>query len=391
MPHEATIRIFALGLLALAAVWFLAAAIGLSPRAMRVRRAIKRSGPGTMLCGACGHPATSLGSIDTCPECGSLYATVGLDGRATPSRWAPPVFVLGVFLLGVWALGSIWLAPVAARWANEWSVGSAQLERWQSRAALRTTDRDPATDQPFEVVAELSRELIGPATLPAGATDRPALGGTATLHLMHGPAVQGASSTWNTDPMAMSDYMKWQLANPMGGSVNGMTAPPPAPAVAGALPSPWDTLRTNAPTATLRWSIGSEAWTLTDTMGGSPQRGTGLPEGVSAMAVRLGFDPAGDEPEPMRRNLAGSLGIVTSEKHTGRLRTIRPSERAHLYFGRFLVLGEVTATPTRTTIHPSAPMGLTAAIATSASLLLVALVLLWLSWRAGRAPASAPI
>lgn len=31
MPHEATIRIFALGLLALAAVWFLAAAIGLRP------------------------------------------------------------------------------------------------------------------------------------------------------------------------------------------------------------------------------------------------------------------------------------------------------------------------------------------------------------------------
>ena len=100
MPYEPIIRWIALGLLGLGVAWIIIDAIGLRPRAIRVRRAIKRAGSASLLCGACWHPAVSLGAIDTCPECGSAYTAVGLDGTGTISRWAPPLLVWALVLLG---------------------------------------------------------------------------------------------------------------------------------------------------------------------------------------------------------------------------------------------------------------------------------------------------
>jgi hypothetical protein len=384
MPYEATIRTIALGLLALAALWIIATAIGVRPRAIRVRHALRRSAPGTMLCGACGHPAVSLGTIESCPECGSPYALAGLDGRSTASHWAPPLFVAGVLLAGAWLLGSIWLAPRAASWANTHTIGSAQLERWQSRLALRTTMTDLDTGQPVGVVAELDRDLVGPTTAAAGSTGRPALGGTATLHLMQGAAVQDATRVWDTDPITQSAQDLWLMAQGGGGSMGGGSGATPAFPDAGAMPSPWDGLRKAASTATLRWSIGSDRWTLTDAVGGPPLRGRGLEAGVSALAGRLGFEAIRTPPDPYRPNLAESLALAALGGHTKELAPVRPDRWNRMYFGRFMVVGELTANPTRATIHPAAPIGLTAALATSASLLLVAALLFALSWRTTR-------
>lgn len=381
MPFDTTIRAIALGLFALTALWLILAALGLRPRAIRVRLALQRSGPETLLCGACGHPAVALGEIQSCPECGSSYAFAGLDGKATASHWSPPTLVLGVMLAGVWLLGSTWLAPKAASWGNQVTIGSAQVERWQSRLALRTTVADLGTGQPAAVVAELNRDLLGATTPQAGSTTRPALGGTATLHLMQGPAVRDATSVWENDPITQSTYDRWLWAR------GGRTGAPSAVPEAGAMDSPWDALRQAAPNATLRWRIGSEDWTLTDSMGGSTQRGTGLDAGISAMAGRLGFEPIRTPADAYRPNLAESLAQAASAEHAHRLQPVRPDEWTRMYFGRFMVVGEITATPTRVLIHPVAPLGVAAAIATSATLLLVALALLWLSRLTRRGPA----
>lgn len=389
MPYADTIRPIALGLLALGVLWVILAAIGLRPRAIRLRRTIKRSGSSGLLCGSCGHPAVSLGSIGTCPECGSEYAEVGLDGRATPSRWSPPVFVLGVFLLALWALGSLSLAPMAARWANQRAIGSAELERWQSKAAFVANSFDPATGWSLAVAVEVDRDLLGPATAPAGQSERTAIWGTITIRMTTGPNARSAESMWISDPMTNREYLRWEMANPMGDARLAGKAPPPPPPMAGALASPWDGLRASEPTFNLERSPTGPAWTLSDASGAILERGDRPGEARRALISAAFKSRSVDDQTRIFTMLEEDLRLLDEWPPIDALEEFRPSYASTFALPNLRVLSEITATPSRTLFHPSAPWGLTAAIATSASLALLAIVLLFLCWRSKRGPAAA--
>ncbi|MEQ9096458.1 MAG: hypothetical protein RIE32_09370 [Phycisphaerales bacterium] len=390
-PHEPIIRWIALGLLALGLLWFLAAAIGLRPRAVRVRRAIRRSGSGTMLCGACGHPAVSLGTIESCPECGCSYAAVGLDGRTSGSRWAPPVLVVGLVLLGSWALGSVSLAPSAARWANERTIGSAELERWQSRAGFVADLLDPATGATPGLTIELERDLIGPATVPHGHTRRRPIEGRFTITLSHGPDASNARTVWRNDPIVRSSPMTPYDLYRMPGSATSARASPVAIPDAGALPSPWAGIRSRTPSLELSWTSGDDWWVLRDDNAASVERGKDIEMGVRALISASGISGTEDPPPFWSVRIYSSVLEIARDAGSVPFETRSPRGPGRTSFDGLAFTSEIVATPSRTPYHPAAPWGLAAAIGASAALLLVAVLVLFLSWRTRRLPARGAI
>lgn len=372
LPHEPIIRWIALGLLSLGLLWFLAAAMGLRPRAVRVRRAIKRSGSGTMLCGACGHPAVSLGEITSCPECGSSYAVVGLDGRASGSRWAPSVFIVGLVLLGSWAVASIWLAPIAARWANERSIGAPMVERVLSTPIFAPTAFASDSGQVPDFALELDVVSDRPSDWRQRAGGPPAVlaGGTRRARLVTGGGATRTAHLW----MQMADVIAERFPpDPDDPSLIAAMSP----SSAGGLPAAMDVLE-------LEWAPASGSWTLGSRRAGALQAGTGLDAGISAMRTHASAR-MGPSTGPAMSGAHADL-FARLIRQTDSAPSEPPRDDALPAFSGLSTFGNAERVLSSTPYAAAAPMGLTAAIGASAALLLVAVLVFFLSWRTRRLP-----
>lgn len=399
MPHEPIIRWIALGLLGLGVAWIIIEAIGLRPRAIRVRRAIRRSGSASLLCGSCGHPAVSLGAIDTCPECGALYAAVGLDGAGTISRWAPPVLVCTLVLLGAWLLGSATLAPAAARWANQKSIGAPMVssDRTLSALAPRGSGVGPHARPPLAI--EIDATLVRPRDPMVSLVPPPLPGSTITVRAAAGPAVAGAEPIWSAasaqSPYATMAGLRIHSSSvALGSSAPSRAVPPSTPAP---LVSPWDALFAAAGPHELTLDPVTTRWTLRDPAGATLQRGSGVEAGALALLEAIGITP-GSRTGTMTPDEAWAEGALRA---LSALLADPTNSRTHLNWAggqplsppEFAIRNAALeyagipslAQPTRVSaLHPSAPWGLTAAIATWALLLLVAIVVLAIAWRSRR-------
>jgi hypothetical protein len=400
LPYEDTIRWIALGLLALGVLWVIAAAIGLRPRAMRLRRTIRRCGSASLLCGSCGHPATSLGEIHTCPECGSRYNIVGLDGMATASRWSPPVFVFGAFLLGLWTLGSISLAPMAARWANERTIGAPMVssQRTLSGFTLAGPGVGPHAWPP--VAVEFDARIFRPLDPIISLVPPPLPSSTITVRAAGGPGVSGARADWQTamttSPWSSQKSPYWipvHVFNAAGGS----TASPP-PSTPPALASPWEAMFATSTPHALTIDPESERWTLRDPSGAMLSKGTGLAPAVSALleAIGIGTSPSPDPnaDEAARRALVGAITSNTTPKRRDIMLGLppigdpwsAPQPTPAATAAGLVSLGELKGDSTTHLLHRASPWGLAAGFTTSAALLLIAILLLTVSWRSRRPP-----
>ncbi|MGD1917330.1 MAG: hypothetical protein ACFCBV_14245 [Phycisphaerales bacterium] len=375
MPYADTIMAVALGLLGVAMLWVLASSIGCTPRAIRIRRAAKTRGGEAFLCGACGHPATTLGRVRVCPECGAEYARVGLDAPGTSVRWAMPPVVLLLLLLGRSALGMLHASPIAARWANERAIDSGELEHWRSRAVMSSGLYDPATGTQPGLVVEIDRDFVGPAFTPPGATRREPLAGTLTARFTYNTLPGGFHGAW-----ASHSIQRQGVAQARRNSLNN--PPPPAYPGPAALATPWDQQHTTAPTLTLRWRVGREDWTLTAGRGAVVESGNGISGGVHAAFDRTGLLRDADGLTDVGEMVLAGIDGALQGKHAMRMRRYIPSEHGYARIEGMYVFGEVTATPARLSIHPASPWGVAAAVAVPAALLLVSLIMVWFAVRA---------
>lgn len=395
MPYEPIIRWIALGLLALGLLWLLTAAVGLNPRAIRVRRALRKSGGATLLCGACGHPAVSLGSIDTCPECGSAYTAVGLDGTGTISKWTPPLLVCALVLLGAWLLGSATLAPSAARWANQKSIGAPMVSSYRVLSALSPFGSAAAPHALAPLVVEIDATLVRPLNPGTNLVPPPLPGSKISVRAAAGPAVAGAepiwTAAWRRSSYAMTSGIRIHSSRATYGSPTPSRSA--APSGATSLVSPWDAMLAAAGPHELTLDPTDARWTLRDPAGATIGRGSGVEAAALALLDAIGVTPESwpDETwaEGARLALPARLAdptnrasIATAVASSPGDQPNNPSEiatrRAALLYDSMSPLAE----PTRVaTLHPSAPWGLTAAIGTSALLLVIALILLAIAWR----------
>lgn len=382
VPHETTIRWIALGLLALVLLWVLVSAVGLTPRAIRLRRGAKQDGGATLRCGACDHPAVSLGQINECPECGARYDKVGLRAPGTGIRRSVPIWILAVLLLGVCALGTVEFGPRAAAMANRRVAGADALEHWRSKAALVPYVGSGPASTPLPLAVELDRELVGPATAPTGTRSGGPLAGTFQLRLSLGTAPDAATSTWKNDPTVKAIEAHASQSIYMMGSINAPGPPSPSPSPEpGSLQSPWRALHSTNPTATLRWSLGGTRWTLSDNRGGNSTRGTGLDDGLRAAFDRLGVDTTGTTAGAPAVNVFETMRELVADPRIPRMGSIRASSRGVHYIGALRLFNELHATPTQTAFHRTMPWSMAAFAAVPVGLLAISAAIFWLACR----------
>lgn len=400
MPHEPVIRWIAFGLIGLAAAWVVIAAIGLRPRAIRVRRAIRRSGAGSLLCGSCGHPAVSLGKIEACPECGSRYAEVGLDGRTSGSCWSPPVAVLFVLLLGLWALGSVWLSPIAARWANERSIGAPTVtrERMLSGLTTRWVAQGTSPDAPPSIAVEIDAELFRPNDPTVSLVPPPLPTSTVVVRLAMGPGVSNAEAEWKIAWVSSpySSYRHLRLHSSY--ALYGRMGQPPVPQAPQPFASPWASMFASTPPHEVVIDASTWDWVVRDPLGDPVAQGRGQGEAISAL-----FDHAGLRAMARAEDFAtGTAAEAVADAIDAAITPRPPSSSMTSYPASFFDwTTRTTSAPTDIYLylfeplednvaihvyHRAAPWSLVAAIGTSALLLVVAMILLAIAWPSRRIP-----
>lgn len=370
MPLEPVISWIALGVIGLGAAWIFIEAIGLHPRAIRVRRAIRRSGAGSLLCGNCGHPAVSLGEIEACPECGSRYASVGLDGRASASRWSPPMVLVVLLLLGTWALGSMWLAPIAARWVNEQTIGAPAVERVRSTRLFGPTAFASGSGRIPDFAFELDVLTDRPSNWRIGpGRDHPVLaGGKRQLRLAIGGGASALAQSWMHIAPVMAERFPPDAGDPS--LIAAMR-----PSSAGGLPPDMDIF-------TLEWDPAKRSWTLGSRRLGALDDGIGLDTGIDALLTHARSSPGLSSGPVMSDAHARTMAELAQLTDSAR---VEPPRRDALPdFVGLSAHGEAEAVVWSTPYTRAAPWGLVAAVGSSASLLLIALVLWLLSWRTSR-------
>lgn len=400
LPYEPIIRWIALGLIGLGVAWIIVEAIGLRPRAIRVRRAIRRSGAGSLLCGNCGHPAVSLGEIEACPECGSRYAEVGLDGRASGSRWSPPAAVLFVLLLGLWALGSVWLSPIAARWANERSIGAPTVARERMLLGLTTrwVAQGTSPDAPPSIAVEIDAELVRPNDPVVSLVPPPLPTSTIVVRLAMGPGVSTAASEWEAGwhawAMSSGVYVGLHASSRVYGRFQQPAAPPPPPPLA----SPWASMFASTPPHEAVIDAATWDWVVRDPSGVVVAEGRGQGEAISALFDHAGLSmmakAEGFATGTAAEAVADAMDAAITPRHPPSPMTSYPASYfdwstrttsaptdIHLYHSEVLEDNVTTHV-----YHRAAPWGLAVAIATSALLLLLAMILVAIAWPSRRVP-----
>lgn len=383
MPYEATIRWIALGLLSLGVLWVILAGTGLRPRAMRLRRTIKRSGTATLVCGACGHPAVSLGSIETCPECGAVYAEVGLDGTATAARWSPPPTVLAIVLLGGVALGAVELAPWVAGKANQVSIGTSGVETVISSSPFLPNKHDPQTGKPPPIAIQIDGDVVRahrPATNSLGTSlgwnprspRVPAsdiLESTITIRLTVGVGWTEAYESWNSQAYPPTKAPPYSFMSGVGS---------------------WDAMQAVVPTHVLEVRYNAQRWTLRDPTGRVVDRGEGLRAGIESLYEHAGIGDDLAHPWSNADSSWDELDSIIEETNTSTDQYWPDPWLTGADDADFRPIGRVDSKTSLHHIHPASAWGLTAAITTTGMLVLLAIFLFFVSQRTRRRPTSAP-
>ncbi len=314
---------------ALVAVWMLVAAAGLdgARRGLRGRR-------GVLSCGACGHEAVTPDRIAACPECGALYAKVGLVTPRAGLRYGPPTPIVLLLVLSGVVLGSALLAPPVGMAANLRAIGGAQIE-----SRRMTTSFQP----------EVTGASVPPARLYWLGFHRDIL-------------TARTPGQWSANPPLLRGSMEVEI-------VVGSTSQTPA-----SVPAP-----TSAPRFTLRLdSFSTSDWQLVDGSDVEHARGSDGPEvGIAALFDAAGLSSQGSAWPGAQDELDMALRIVTLHAAAGGGQiTGLPSPG--LYGLRRI--GTSTTVNGTSTFHAISPWGIAAGVATPALLSGAALGLLGLIW-----------